>query len=140
MEHFLLNKSFLISEPPFKVDQEWVKTLPDISANLDVFVDKIRVDYYKTGRTPDQNKALFGIRPQDKYKIEGTIKNNDLKKNVIVSLFTFDYNYMRTVTTDSNGFYFFDYLPYGTYVVIAEDNSLKYNHTIQVGVKPVETV
>lgn len=31
-------------------------------------------------------------------------------------------------------------IPNNTYIVIAEDLSLKYNHSIQVGVKPVETV
>lgn len=99
---------------------------------------KVEHDFYKLGRTIDSNMSRFNIPITNKYLIEGVVTSQGNNTKSFVSLLSFDYMYITTVITDVNGNYKFDYIPFNSYIIVAEDLSCEYNHSIQVGVKPVE--
>ena len=105
--------------------------------NPDFVPDYFNSDFYCFGMTRQDNMAKQGVLPYHNYIIEGVSKVEGKEITSIVSLFTSDYNYVKSTITDRKGYYKFENIPYNTYIIISEDLSLKYNHSIQVGVRPV---
>lgn len=106
--------------------------------NLDRVKDyELGNDFYNLNITKDVAKAKLNISLDHDYKIEGISKINDISTLSLVSLLTFDYVIVKTKISEHDGSFVFNNIPYNDYIIISEDLSLKYNHSIQVGVKPV---
>lgn len=112
--------------------------------NSEVTKDKvphlINHDFYNLGLTREINLNKFSINNLAIFRIKGQSVFNNIPKKSKVSLFTFDYKYITTILSDDSGNYLFEFLFNQDYIVIAEDLDSKYNHSIQVGVRPSETV
>lgn len=109
--------------------------------DLDILSNLVKHDFYKLGLTESLNRARMNVDPRGTYFISGkAIFENNKAREAIVNLLTFDYKPVASLQTDKEGNYFFDFLLKQDYIVIAEDFNCEYNHSIQVGVKPSETV
>ena len=108
--------------------------------NLDKVPHLVKHDFYGFGLTESLNRTRLGVDSRALYSIKGQANFDKKPREAFVSLLTFDFNKVASVRTDKDGNYFFDFLLNQDYIVIAEDILCEYNHSIQVGVKPVEAV
>lgn len=108
------------------------------SESFDSISNYFNSDFYGLGITRQDIKNIHGIKLLHNYKIEGVSKSDGNPKKSLVTVFTSDFNYVSSFVTKDDGKYKFENLPYMSYVIISEDLSLKYNHSIQAGVRPVE--
>lgn len=117
-----------------------VHKLIDLRLSQEKVPNLIFNDFYKLGLTPSINRIKHSIPELANYRILGKSTFDNIPRMSLVSLLTFDFKYIKSTCTDSDGNYFFDFLLNQDYVIVAEDLSSEYNHSIQVGVKPVEIV
>ena len=108
--------------------------------NPDFVPDYFNSDFYGFGMTRQDNMTKQNIPLYHNFMLEGVSTVEGKPVPSFITLFTYDYNHVKTIVSNRDGKYRFENIPNNTYVVIAEDLSLKYNHSIQVGVKPVEAV
>ena len=106
----------------------------------DIVLDYFNSDFYGFGMTRQDNMIKHNIPLYHNFMLEGVSTVEGKPVPSFITLFTYDYNHVKTIVSNRDGKYRFENIPNNTYVVIAEDLSLKYNHSIQVGVKPVETI
>lgn len=106
----------------------------------DIVLDYFNSDFYGFGMTRQDNMTKQNIPLYHNFMLEGVSTVEGKPASSFITLLTYDYNHVKTIVSNRDGKYRFENIPNNTYVVIAEDLSLKYNHSIQVGVKPVETV
>lgn len=134
---------------PFVVSMSFVPSIYNLQTNfsesfLRNSVEKVphlvKHDFYKLGLTESLNRSRLGLDSRKIYQIKGKATFDKKPREALVSLLTFDYNPVATTRTDSEGNYFFDFLLNQDYIIISEDILCEYNHSIQVGVKPVEAV
>lgn len=136
LESFLISTSTVPSVYQLNRDVSNIFTL----GILDKVPDLVKHDFYKLGLTESINRSRLGLDSRKIYQIKGKATFDKKPREALVSLLTFDYNPIATTRTDSDGNYFFDFLLNQDYIVIAEDILCEYNHSIQIGVKPVEAV
>lgn len=137
MEHILFNiKPLMYSGKGFF----GLSTDLDINVKsvVDTIPDYFSKDFYGFNTTRDDRKLRQGIPIYRKYLIEGVSLAEGSPIVSKVSLFNSDMNLIKSIITNLDGKYKFENLEYNTYVIVIEDLSLKYNHSIVSGVIPVE--
>lgn len=139
MESLFLLKSFepITTLVPSILKENNVE-IQDLPLKIDRIPHKINHDFYNLGVTESFNRKSLNIDFRNTYLIEGRAVLNKEPRKAFVTLLTFNYEYVTSVLTDSEGFYKIDNLCYQDYIIIVEDFYSEYNHSIQVGVKPVE--
>lgn len=137
MENIIFDDLILYSGKNYYNKTHYCST--DLLENVDRVKNyELGNDFYSLNITKDIAKTKLNISLDADYKIEGVSKINDVPTVALVSLLTFDYVVIRSKISEADGSFIFNNIPYNNYIIISEDLSLKYNHSIQVGVKPVE--